>query len=132
MAAINLITFTLGIAKVRYLDIVAMVLWGEFPESPWEEISVQVLQIAVVGLPGIVFAYLLPELEHSCIQLKGASFGAAIWVAIHAMGTFFHIPSLETSTAETNLSHLVTAAVYGLVLTSILAWLESYRESYKH
>ncbi|SDD67713.1 hypothetical protein [Sporomusa acidovorans] len=54
MAAVNLISYTLGIAKVRYLDIAAIVVWGDFPESMREEIFAQILQIAAAGLLGIV------------------------------------------------------------------------------
>ncbi|HWR42813.1 DUF6789 family protein [Sporomusa sp.] len=127
MAALNLISFTLGIAKVRYLDIAAMVVWGDFPESTREEIFAQVFQIAIAGLIGIAFAYLLPKLENSYLLLKGSTYGAAVWVTIHTLGTLFHISILEKSTPETNLSHLVTATIFGLVLTVVLAWLESYK-----
>ncbi|HWR08305.1 hypothetical protein [Sporomusa sp.] len=132
MAALNLISYTLGIAKVRYLDIAAIVVWGDFPESMREEIFAQVLQIGVAGLLGIVFVYLLPKLENSYPLFSGSTYGAAVWVIIHTLGTIFHIPMLEHATPESNLSHLFTAMTFGLVLTVVLARLECYAESCKH
>ncbi len=129
MAVLDLIPFMLGITKVRYLDMAAVVIWGDFPKATWEEIFAQVLHIAVAGLFGIAFAYLLPRLESKYLLLKGSTYGAATWFIMHTSGSFFHVPILEKSTPETTLSHLVTATIYGLVLASVLAWLENYVKS---
>ncbi|MDD3893426.1 MAG: hypothetical protein PHU36_00180 [Syntrophomonadaceae bacterium] len=128
MAAINLISFKLGLAQVRYTDIAAMLIWGDLPKSTWEVIFAEVIHIASAGLLGIVFAYLLPKLESGYLLLKGSTYGAATWFLIHTAGSFFHVPILEKSTSGTTFSHLISATVYGMVLAVSLTWLESYAD----
>jgi len=129
MAALNIAFFNLGWSKDRYLDMVAMLFWSDMPKSLWEMGFAQVIHIAVDGLLGIVFAYLLPKLESGYLLLKGSTFGAATWFIIHAAGAFFHVPVLSESNSLTILMHLIASTIYGLLLVVILTWFESRVDS---
>lgn len=124
MMAINLTSFSLGIAKVRYLDVAAIILWGDMPKSLWEVVFAQLIAMFFCGLIGITFSYLLPKLGTDYRGLKGATYTAAFLFILYAMGMFFKVPLLEKAAPETCLSNLVSSSIFGLVLDWILRWEE--------
>jgi hypothetical protein len=124
MMAINLASFSLGIAKVRYLDVSAVILWGEMPKVLWETVFAQMIAIFFCGLIGITYTYLLPKLGTAHRRLKGATYTAAFWFTLYAIGTFLKVPLIEKAAPETCLSNLVSSSIFGLVLDIILQWEE--------
>lgn len=131
MMAINLVSFSLGIAKVRYLDVSAVILWGDMPKSLWEAVFAQLIAMFFCGLIGISFAYLLPKLGTNYRGLKGATYTAAFLFILYAMGMFFKVPLLEKAAPETCLSNLVSSSIFGLVLDRILQWEEKRIASFQ-
>lgn len=131
MMAINLASFSLGIAKVRYLDVSSVILWGDMPKSLWEAVFAQLIAMFFCGLIGITFTYLLPKLGTDYRGLKGATYTTALLFTLYAVGTFLKVPLLEKAAPETCLSNLVSSSIFGLVLDRILQWEEKRLASYQ-
>lgn len=131
MMAINLTSFSLGIAKVRYLDVSAIILWGDMPKSLWEVVFAQLIAMFFCGLIGITFSYVLPKLGTDYRGLKGATYTAAFLFILYAIGTFLKVPLIEKAAPETCLSNLISSSVFGFVLDRILQWEEKHIARYQ-
>lgn len=124
MNIINLLSFYLGIAELRYLDWAAAVIFGTLPVSPAEAVFALIAQILFVGVLGVVFAYLIVALSSRNHLLRGWLFGVAVWFAIYGLTLLFNVQETIPVRLDTAASDLVGASVYGLVMAETLRRLD--------
>lgn len=122
----NLLAYAQGISVSRYLDVAAVLLWGDIPKSTWESVLGWGATVAFCGILGIVFTYLLVYLGSGYLIFKGIIFGVTAWFLIHAAGALFKVPLLFKSTPQTSIVHLISAIVYGATVGYFLAWADRH------
>ncbi|MEW6458259.1 MAG: hypothetical protein AB1441_04190 [Bacillota bacterium] len=123
MNVINLASYYLGIAELRYLDWAAIVIYGTRPVNLAEAVFALVSQVVFVGMLGVVFAYLITVITSTNILLRGWLFGIAIWFSLYGITLLFHVQETIPVRLDTALTDFVGASVYGLVLALTLGWL---------
>lgn len=121
---INWGAFTLNLNTLRWSEFIGMLILGDLPATTGEMLFTIAAQFILLGILGVIFAYLLPLLSVENYQLKGSLYGLAIWflafiiVHLFKIGGIFEIP---LKTAATN---AVAGLFWGLALSIILGWFE--------
>lgn len=124
MSVIDYIFYALGIVEVLYLDWAAVLIYGYRFNTTMEAVIAQFGQFLFSGIMGIIFAYLLPLVTSVNYLFKGMLFGLIVWFGSYALTLLFKVTPLIPIHADTVLSNIVTAIIYGLVLAQSLHWLE--------
>ncbi|MBS4026654.1 MAG: hypothetical protein KGZ96_13450 [Clostridia bacterium] len=117
MNVIDWIGYILKLYDERLLDWAAVVTYGRLPNNIAEIIFAQAGQIVFSGLLGILFAYIIPKLRSENYLLKGWIYGVVMNQSLYAFAIAFKLPDLTVHTFNATVSHLISASVYGLVLT---------------
>lgn len=120
--------FALGLTTLRMADWSAIVILSKSGPFSAGEIWLGVAgHIIWCGLLGIIFAYLIPYLNHRHLTLKGLLFGLVTWFFIYGVSLLFKIEPTYNLPLKTALTDLVGATIYGLVLVFILTRLTENR-----
>lgn len=131
MSILNLISFfALGIAELLYLDWASVLIFGYRYATTLEAVIGQIGQLFFSAIMGILFAFLLPFVSSRYYLFKGFVYGLVVWFGAYAITTLFKVTPLIPIKADTVMSNMFTASVYGLVLAETLRRL-SNREKVK-
>lgn len=121
MSVLNIISFyVLGIAELLYLDWAAVLIFGYRYATFLEAVIGQMGQLLFAAAAGVLFAYLLPLISSKYYLFKGWIYGLLIWFGTYAVTTLFKVTPLIPIKADTVLSNIFTASVYGLILAEVL------------
>jgi len=120
MSLLNILSFKLNFAQIRYIDFGAIITLGSQPNTFLEDIIGFSAHIAFTGLLGILFAYIIPIITSKHYLFKGVSFGIFVWFLTYTIPLLFKVPHLSKISASTALSNVITASVYGLILAYTL------------
>ncbi|MBF7081784.1 hypothetical protein IT084_02165 [Desulfallas sp. Bu1-1] len=115
MNIVNLASYYLNIATLRFLDWSAVAIYGHKPHSFWEAAFAQAAQLVFVGTLGIIFAYLIPVLTSKNYLLRGWLFGTAVWFSLYGLTLLFQIQDKIPVFLATAVTDFVSASIYGLV-----------------
>lgn len=116
--AINLSSYSLGFAKNRFLDFIGTLALGSPPETLGEQMFSQAIVLVLLGSLGVVFSYLLPQLNEENYLLKGWLFSVIFWFSIYSIGTLFRTPTLYKIPWQTGITNFIAATVFG----PLMAW----------
>jgi hypothetical protein len=117
MNAVDWISYVLKLYDERLLDWAAVVTFGRLPNNLAEVIFAQAGQIVFSGFLGILFAFIIPKLRSGNYLIKGWIYGVVVNQSLYAFAIAFKLPDLTVHTFYATVSHLISASVYGLVLT---------------
>lgn len=126
--AMNVLNYTLfyllNFTSLRLLDYAGIALFGHKATNLLEAVLGQLGQLFFSGILGVVFAYLVTEINSGYLLLKGLTFSLVVWFSVFTIGLLFKVPHLIQPPVKTVISNLLGAAVYGLSLPLILNWLD--------
>ncbi|TYO93901.1 hypothetical protein [Desulfallas thermosapovorans] len=120
MNIINLTSYYLNIAELRFLDWASLVIYGTKPYSVLEAIFAQMAQLVFVGLLGIILAYLIPVVTSKNYLLRGWLYGVLIWFSLYGLSYLFKIQATIPLRLDSVLTDLIAASAFGLVTVEIL------------
>jgi len=120
MTILNYIFIFATPAKFRFSDFVGIMLFGTKPDSLGEIIVATGYHIALGGIFGVIFAYIILLITNENLPLKGLTYGTGIFTILFSLGVLFDIPTLKESPLSTIISKGVCSACYGLVLAYLL------------
>ncbi|WP_122627871.1 hypothetical protein [Lucifera butyrica] len=126
MVLLDYILFVLGISEARYLDLVAIMIWGYVPLTVFGQSIAQVIQLGHAALVGITFAFLVPVIDNKYLLFKGATYGAVVWFTVFAIGSLYKLSLFYLSSPTNAFSHLITSAIWGVVAAVALTRMEKY------
>ena len=120
MNVLNFISYyVLHIATLRYLDFMAIIVYGNKPTNSFDTILALILHLGFTGILGILYAYLTPWLGAQNHLLKGALYSVSIFFLTYAITFLFKVKDLTIVPPYTVASNIITAAIYGVVLARI-------------
>lgn len=117
--SLNLLSYALGIATLRYLDWISILTYGHPPVTILDGAFALAMQLVINGLLGIIFVYLLPIIGFKYHLFKGVLIGIAMLQFSYIITTLFKVPGLVEIPTYTVISNAVTSGTYGLVLAII-------------
>ncbi|MEW6448762.1 MAG: hypothetical protein AB1426_11900 [Bacillota bacterium] len=117
------VAFILDFAALRYVEWAGIVVFGHKPHGPGEFIIAQSLQLFFSGIVGIIFAYLLLLVTNKNLLFKGWVYAILSWFALRGLAKTCNLSMLDLDFA-TALANIVNVSVYGLLLASLMHWLQ--------
>jgi len=127
MNIINLISYYLNIAELRYLDWAALLIYGTKPYSAVEAVFAQMAQLIFVSVLGVILAYLMPVVTSKNYLLRGWLYGSLVWFSVYGLSYLFKMQATIPLRIDTAFSDLISASVFGLVTVEILRRLDVNR-----
>lgn len=117
---ISLIVYSLDITTLRYLDWMAIMLYGHPPETILDGAFALLVQLGLTGFIGVVAVYLLPILKFEHYLVKGAFIGVGFFQFFYFITALFKVPGLQEIPTNTVISNFTIATVYGLILSILI------------
>ncbi len=109
---------------IRFIDWAAVVVFGDLPRSHVEGLIALTLQLFWVGVLGIGFAFLIPQVTFQAYLLKGLIYGVVTGFLIYAVPTLFQMPFIGKHSVATVVSNHTGGAIWGLVMAKTLHLLD--------
>lgn len=120
MNALNLISYyVLNIATLRYLDFMAILLYGNKPMNAFDSILALIVHLGFTGMLGVVYVYIVPLIGTQNQMLKGLTFGLSVFFIAYLITTLFNMNGLTITPPYTAASNIITGSIYGLVLAKL-------------
>lgn len=117
---LNLISYyVLKIATLRYIDFMAIIVFGNKPMNAFDTILALLIHLGFVGVLGIIFVYLVPFIGSQNLVLKGLIFGLTTFLVTYSITALFGLRDLTIIPPYTVASNIVTSSVFGLVLVRL-------------
>ena len=129
MSILNLISYSLGIAQILYLDWDSVMIFGYRYATPLEAVIGQIGQLFFSAVVGVIFAYLLSVISSRYYLFKGLIFGLLVWFGSYAITLLYKVTPLIPIKPDTVMSNIVTSSVYGLVLAESLRRLSNRQKT---
>lgn len=117
--------YILKFSNLLYLDWLSVMLYGHKPENSLEFFFSLFMQIVWSTLLAVIFAYLILLVTSKNHLIKGVSYGIIMFLFHHAVAIMFKIPHLQNISSTTTVSESIGAAMWGLVLSHTLYWLDT-------
>lgn len=116
--------FILNWELIRFIDWAAIMIFGDLPRSHLEGLFSLIMQLLWVGMLGVVFAFLLPQVTSQGYLIKGALFGVVFGFLFYAIPTLFQMPILKEHSFATVISNHTGGLLWGLTTAQTLRWLD--------
>ncbi|PKM43562.1 MAG: hypothetical protein CVV03_08330 [Firmicutes bacterium HGW-Firmicutes-8] len=116
--------YILQFTKLLYLDWPGMILFGHLPQTLWEAAYAQILQLLLVGMLGVGFAFFIPHVTSRWYLIKGVLFAMIAGFAIYTVPSLLRIPRLSEVPFGTVISNHIGGVIWGLVTAQMLRWLD--------
>ena len=116
----NLISYYFNFAQIRYLDWMAIIIFGDKPVDSLQTMIAIAARITFAGILGILFAHLMKYLDDKHYLFKGWIYGITDMGLLYGITSMFQVPQLTHSHTYTVISNIVSSSVYGLVLAESL------------
>ena len=124
MNIISLVSYSLGITELRFLDWSAIAIYGLKPESLVEAVFAQLAQFVFVGVLGVLFAYLIAAMGSKNHLLKGWLYGSGMWFVLYGITILFHVEATIPLHIDTAATDFIGSTMYGLAMAVTLKWLD--------
>lgn len=121
---LNLISYYFNFAQIRYLDWMAIIIFGHKPIDGLQTIIALLGRIIFSGILGILFAHLLEYSNNNHYLFKGWIYAILVMGLLYALPSLFQVPELKYMHTYTVISNFVTSTVFGLVLAKSLQHLK--------
>ncbi len=122
---INYSSRALGLSTLVWADFMGLFILGRRPDAVSEWALTILLQFALLGILGGVFALVLPAISSQRRIFKGAVFGAAVWFVLFALPSLLQMGQLEATATNTAVSNLIGALLWGMALAHVLGWIDN-------
>lgn len=117
MNALNLISYyVLNIATLRYIDFMAIIIYGNKPMNTFDSILALTIHLGFTGMCGVLYVYIVPLIRTQNHMFKGILFGLTIFLLTYSITFLFKVNDLIIIPPYTVASNVITASIYGLVL----------------
>ncbi len=116
--------FVLQWEVIRFIDWAGIVIFGDLPRSHLQGAFSLAMQLLWVGLLGVAFAFLIPQVTSRGYLLKGVFFGVIAGFIFYAIPTMFDMPYLAESSFATVISNHVGGIIWGITMAQTLRWLD--------
>lgn len=120
----NFIFYLVNLTELRLLDYAGIALFGHKATNVLEVVLGQLGQLFFSGTIGVVFVYLIREIDSSYSLFKGWFISVSVWFTVLTIGLLFKVPHLVQPPTQSVFSNLLGATIYGLTLPLILNWLD--------
>lgn len=120
MNIISIVSYSLDITELRFLDWSAIAVYGQKPENLAEAVFAQFAQFIFVGVLGVFFAYLIVAIGNKNYLLKGWLYGSGMWFVLYGITILFHIEATIPLHLDTAATDFIGSTGYGLVLAATL------------
>ena len=117
--------YILNLTEQRFLDWSSIILYGGLPNSVFQAVYAQIIQLLWVGLLGILFAFLVPVVTSRFYLGKGVLYGLLLGFIIYAITTLFRVPNLVIFSTTTVLSNHIGGIIWGLTMAYVLRRLDT-------
>ncbi|MFZ5943118.1 MAG: hypothetical protein ACOYVD_03340 [Bacillota bacterium] len=97
-------------------------IYGIKPENTIETVFALVAQIIFSGVLGIIFAYLITQINSVNYLLKGGIFGSFTWFLLYGISLLYKIEATIPLHFDTAASDFAGAIIYGVVLAKTMYW----------
>ena len=121
MNLINLLLFyKLNLITIRFVDWSGIIMLGTKPKTSLEIIYSLLIHIFWTGTLAIVFNYLLTQISHQYLIIKGGLYAFFVTFIFRALVVLFKIPLLANSNFLTSIINTSTSFLWGVLLALIL------------
>lgn len=110
--------------KLRYLDWTGVILYGHLPQNLWEIVYALILQLVWVGVLGVIFAFLIPQVTSRGYLIKAVIYALIVGFIIYAIPALLRTPFLTVVTFSTTVSNHIGGILWSLVMVQSLRWLD--------
>ncbi len=114
----------LNFSTLVWADFMGLFVLGRRPEGTGEMIFTIILQFFLLGIMGVVFAFIISLFSSQNYWLKGTVFGGSIWFLIYFLTFVFKLPGIEQIPIKTAISNLIGGLLWGFALSISLNWLD--------
>jgi hypothetical protein len=120
MNGFNLTFYYFDIVSLRYLDWMALMIYGTLPYNTLDGAFALMLQIGLTGFLGILFTYLLPVIGYEHYIVKGLVFSSGSYLFFYSITTLFQVPGLEIIPPYTAMFNFGTVSIFGVILAVLV------------
>jgi hypothetical protein len=118
--ALNLVSYYfLNIATLRYLDFMAIIIYGNKPMNAFDTILALIIHLGFTGMCGVFYFYTVPLINTQNHMFKGILFGLTIFMVTYSITFLLKVNELMVVPPYTVASNVVTSSIYGLSLAKI-------------
>lgn len=114
----------LKLNTVMWIDIMGLMIFGNFPTTMGQYIFNLVIQLTFLGILGGIFVLMLPKTSHEHIYFKGISYSTMMWFILFSLPHLLQLPKLKEINLSTAISNLVAAIAWGIGFIFVLRKLE--------
>ncbi|MCK8818074.1 hypothetical protein MWH28_11965 [Natroniella sulfidigena] len=114
----------LNLSTLVWSDFMGLFLLGKRPEGVLPMAFTLTSQFVLLGLMGIIFAFLITFFSSENYLLKSWLFGVTIWFSTYFLTFLFKLSEIEKIPIKTAITHAIGASVWGIGLGLILNWLD--------
>ncbi|TGE34461.1 hypothetical protein [Desulfosporosinus sp. Sb-LF] len=120
MVIFNLVSYyLLNLARIRYLNWAAVLIYGNFPLNAFDSILAQIVHFGFLGFAGIVFAHFIPLVTSRHYLFKGWVYSMGIFFLTYSVTLIYKVPGLQIIQPYTVLSNLISTSIFGLALAEV-------------
>lgn len=116
---LNLISYYLNIATLRYLDFMAIIIFGNKPMNAFDSILSFIVLLGFNGMIGVIYVYLVPLIGTQNHMFKGLLFGLTVFLITYSITFLFKVEGLIIIPPYTVASNVFGSSIYGLVLAKL-------------
>lgn len=116
--------YNLKLTDRRLLDWAGMLVFGSMPKTALQVALALFMQLVYSGFRGILFAFLVPHIGSRGVVGKAVIFSVILSFAEEFIVVLFKVPNLAETSADSVISTLLGAVLWGVVLAVILRRLE--------
>lgn len=121
---INWGAFALNFSTLRWSEFMGLFIFGSKPAGTGETIFAIVAQFILLGVFGVVFAFLIQLFSRVNYWLKGLTYGIIIWFFVFFIVHLFEIPEFARIPLNTAITNAIAGLLWGLTLSTLLNWLD--------
>ena len=116
----NLVSYYFDVISLRYLDWMAILLYGTKPYNALDGGFALLMQIGLCGILGVLFVYILPVIGFEHHSIKGMVFGLSVFQTTYIVTTLFRVPELVYIPPYTAMGNSLGSALFGAILAVLI------------
>ncbi len=116
--------FHLNLSTLRFLDFMAIIIYGHKPKIIWDSIFAGFATFGQVSVMGMLFAYLILAIKSENYLIKGFVYGGFMWFLFYTAASLFKVHPLANIPLKTVISNLIGSSIWGISMAYTLCWLD--------